>query len=89
MPFEPGHLVAERAAELEQQPGLADAGLARDEHDLAAAALGLLEVLLEQRELALAADQRRQPALDRRLEPRADRLLPQCLDSAGQARPCP
>ncbi len=68
MPLYPGHLVADRAAELEQETGLPEAGLARQEDDLAVAASRLREVLLEKRELPLAANEWRQAALGRCFE---------------------
>src|SRR5437016_1098902 len=64
------------ALELVEQSRLADAGLAHDRDDLAAAAPGPLAALAQKRELPGAPDQRHEPPLDRDLEARAPSPLP-------------
>jgi hypothetical protein len=62
------------------------AGLTGDEHDLPATSFGVIEVVPQQAELALAADQRRQPTLDGGFEPRTDGLLANGLVGGNRVR---
>src|SRR5438132_2006282 len=64
------------ALQLVEQARLADAGLAHDRDDLAAAAPGPLAALAQKRQLPGAPDQRHEPPLDRDLEARAPPALP-------------
>ena len=72
-----GALRLRGAAELQQQAGLPDPGLAGDEDDLPAAAPRLRQVPLEHAQLLLAADERGEAPARRRLEARARRRLAQ------------
>ena len=58
-------LLLQRAGEAR----LADAGLSREQHDLALAVSGLLPAPQQQGELLLAADERREALPVQRLEP--------------------
>ena len=70
------HLVGHASTELEQQPGLADPGLAGDEDHLSLAAPRSLEALGEHVQLALASDERRQSSFPLYVESRAARHAP-------------
>ena len=63
-----------RVQEFPQEPGLADAGLGENRHDLAVSLAGQRDRRLEVAELARAAHERGQPAGRRRLEPRPHRI---------------
>jgi hypothetical protein len=62
-------LLPEQLAQSEHNPGLADAGRAGQEHDLALAFLGLPPAVEQQRQLMLAADERREGLSVQGLEP--------------------
>ena len=82
-------LRAEPAPELEEQPRLADPGLAHQEHDAPAPAARARERLGELRELALAASQRREPRVGERGEPPGALPFSQHLVGAWRARETP
>ncbi len=63
VPFLPRGGVADAMTQLAEQPGLADARIADDEHDLAVTIPRALERVEEQAELARAPDERRQPPI--------------------------
>src|SRR5262249_56474856 len=72
-PLEPRGAIAEPRAEFQHEARLAHPRLADEEHDLTLAATGLLERLQQLRHLALAADERREAALDLDVHARARR----------------
>src|SRR5207249_102736 len=74
----------EPATELEEEARLADARIAGDEDDLAATGLHLGEAVVQGRDLALSADERREPALDGDFEPRAALAWPEHLERADR-----
>src|SRR5881397_1749919 len=87
LPLEPRHglvRIGEPATELEEEARLADARIAGDEDDLAATGLHLGEAVAQSRELALSADERREPALDGDFEPRAALAWPEHLERADR-----
>ena len=65
----------ETAAQFAHYPAFADAGLARQQHDLAFAVLRQLPALEQQAELALAADKTGRPSAPHRLESTLGRTL--------------
>jgi hypothetical protein len=62
-------LLPEPLAQSEHNPGFADAWRAGQEHDLALACLGLPPAVEQQRELVLAADERREGLSVQAIEP--------------------
>src|SRR3989441_7555977 len=87
LPLEPRHglvRIGEPATELEEEARLADARIAGDEDDLAATGLHLGEAVVQGRDLALSADERREPALDSDFEPRAALAWPEHLERAAR-----
>src|SRR5207249_4820268 len=85
--LEPRHglgRIGEPATELEEEARLADARIAGDEDDLAATGLHLGEAVVQGRDLALSADERREPALDGDFEPRAALAWPEHLERADR-----
>ena len=70
MPFEPSHILTEAPAEFEGKAGLSDPRVSHEENDLPVAPLGLFKTLGEKSELALSADEGREPALGSHLETR-------------------
>jgi hypothetical protein len=85
VPFQPVRVVAQAAAKLVDEPGLADPRLADDEDDLTLPSLDLGEGVEKKLELALAPDKRSEPVVGSDLQPgpglprgqdlpRADRL---------------
>src|SRR5439155_21907204 len=69
---------------LEEEARLADARVSGDEDDLAATGLHLGEAVVQSRDLALSADERREPALDGDFEPRAALAWPEHLERADR-----
>jgi hypothetical protein len=67
----PSRVVADPALTLVEEPRLADAGLAHDQHDLALAGRGATEAVLHGLKLPLAPDERRESALGLDVEPGA------------------
>src|SRR2546430_11968945 len=70
MPFEPSHILTEAPAEFEGEAGLSDPRVSHEENDLPVASLGLFKTLGEKPELALSADEEREPALGLPLQTR-------------------
>ena len=71
LPFEPGRVLSplrQRPLEFQEQPGLAEARVPRDEHDLAAPVLDLGEELGQHAELPRAADEGGQASFRRDVE---------------------
>jgi hypothetical protein len=64
--------------ECRHDPGLADSGLAREQHDLSLAATGPLPTAPEDVDFLVAPHERRQRPHPRRLEPTRDRT--KCID---------
>ncbi len=83
--------VLQPAAEFEEQARLAEPGLAGEQHELAAARVGAAERLLEDLELALAADEAVALRGDRRhgVRARADARDDRGVELVGRARPEP
>ena len=79
-----GETLAERAGDA----GLADPGLAREQHHLALAVAGLLPTVEQERDLLLAPDQR-QEAGRARLEPAADPRARRARATPGPPRQSP
>jgi hypothetical protein len=69
--FDPGHLITEPTAKFKEEAGFADPWLTSDKDDLPVAGPGLLEALVEELQLTLAADEGRQPPLGFHLQARA------------------
>src|SRR5207247_10461651 len=66
--FQPGErLIQQRSPELKKQPRLSESRFARNEHDLPASVLRLVEVPSQEAQLLLAPNERRQPTLSLRL----------------------
>src|SRR5690349_17858049 len=73
--------------ELVTEPALARARLRADQHDVRPTGLGLAQPVIEQGELALAADEAREAARARALEAATDRAMTAQLEHAhGNAR---
>src|SRR4030095_7953883 len=87
LPLEPGRVLAapgQRPTDLEEQARLADAGITRDEDDLAAPRLRLTEALTENVQLTLPPHQWRQPPLAGGVETRAPAPWPHDLVSVNR-----
>ena len=82
-------LGAQSLAQGEDEPRLADTGLAREQHDLALAVPGLPPAVEEQRQLLVAADERRARRAVERLEAALRRALAGHAEARARARRSP
>ena len=87
--LEPSRAVADLTLKLVEEARLADARLAHDQHHLAVSRLGAAEALLQDLKLALAPDERRQPALGLDVEPGARARADASRATPTPARPSP